>query len=78
MVFLMITLGGGFSVAGTILVAQYRGKGDLKQVDHVVGQTVVMMFLISILASIIGYASAEPMMKLLGAAPEVCLTRWRI
>ncbi len=71
MVFLMITLGGGFSVAGTILVAQYRGKGDLKQVDHVVGQTVVMMFLISILASIIGYASAEPMMKLLGAAPEV-------
>lgn len=71
MVFLMITLGGGFSVAGTILVAQYRGKGDLKQVDHVVGQTVVMMFLISILASIIGYVTAEPMMKLLGAAPEV-------
>ena len=34
-IFLIISLGGGLSIAGTILVSQYKGRGDLKQVDYV-------------------------------------------
>ena len=70
-IFLIITLGGGFSLAGTILVSQYKGKKDQKQVNHVAGQTIIVMTLISIILSIIGYLISEPVMHLLGAAPEV-------
>lgn len=70
-IFLMITLGGGFSIAGTILVAQYQGRKDPKQVAHVSTQTLVLMFGISILCSLLGLIIAEPVMHLLGAAPEV-------
>lgn len=70
-IFLMITLGGGFSLAGTILVAQYKGRKDEKQVEHVAAQTMVLMFFVALICSIIGYLIAEPAMRLLGAAPEV-------
>lgn len=70
-IFLMITLGGGFSIAGTILVAQYKGRKDQAQVDHVSAQTVLVMLVVSVLVSILGYVISAPTMKLLGAAPEV-------
>lgn len=70
-VFLLITLGGGFSLAGTILVAQYRGKKDAEQVNIVASQTVSMMIVISIIISIIGYFLAGPIMKLMGASATV-------
>ena len=70
-IFLIISLGGGLSIAGTILVSQYKGRGDLKQVDYVATQTLMMMILVSILGSIIGYVVSGPILKLMGAEPEV-------
>ena len=70
-IFLMITLGGGFSIAGTILVAQYKGRKDDKNVDHVAAQTIVLMLIVSILVSILGLNISQPIMELLGAEPEV-------
>ena len=34
-IFLIVAMGGGLSIAGTILVAQYKGKNDKRAVDHV-------------------------------------------
>jgi len=70
-IFLMISLGGGLAIAGTILVAQYRGKKDDAQVDYVAAQTLTMMFIAAIVVSIIGYIISAPIMRLMGAAPEV-------
>lgn len=70
-IFLMISLGGGLAIAGTILVAQYRGKKDDAQVDYVAAQTLTMMFIAAIIVSIIGYVISAPIMRLMGAAPEV-------
>ena len=42
-IFLLISLGGGLAIAGTILVAQYKGKGDKKSVDYIASQTIIMM-----------------------------------
>ncbi len=70
-IFLLITLGGGFSLAGTILVAQHYGKKDLKQVNYLASQTVMLMFLISIVISILGFFAAEPIMSLMGASETV-------
>lgn len=70
-IFLMISLGAGFSIAGTILVAQYAGKGDKDQVQHIATHTVFLMFVVSLLLSAIGYFLAEPIITAMGAAPEV-------
>lgn len=70
-IFLMISLGGGLAIAGTILVSQYKGRGDVKQVDHVAVQTLLMMVIISASLSILGYYISAPIMKFIGAEPEV-------
>lgn len=70
-IFLLMTLGGGFSLAGTILVAQYRGRKDQENVNYVTSQTILIMFFVSVVISLIGYIVAPGAMKLIGAAPEI-------
>lgn len=70
-IFLMISLGGGLAIAGTILVAQYKGKKDTAQVDYVAAQTIVMMLVASVIVSVIGYIVSAPLLRLMGAAPDV-------
>ncbi len=69
--FLVLALGIGVSVSGTILVAQYKGKKDQKKVNLVSGQTFLMMAISAITLSVIGWFVAEPILVLLGAAPDV-------
>jgi putative MATE family efflux protein len=70
-IFLLISIGGGLAIAGTILVAQYKGSNNQKQVDHVAGQTMVAMLTASIIVTIAGYLLSKPIMVLMGAAPDV-------
>lgn len=65
--FLIFAVGGGLAVAGTILVAQYKGKKDEASVDHVTSQTFSMMFIISILIGIIGYLVSPSIISFMGA-----------
>ena len=69
--FLLIALGGGLPIAGTVLLAQYTGRGDDDAMNHVAAQTLLMVFLISLVLAAIGYTLATPMMHLMGAAPDV-------
>ena len=68
-VFLIISLSLGFSVAGTVLVAQNKGAGNLDRVSHVAGQTISVVVGVSILFSIVGFALAPTLLELVGAAP---------
>lgn len=70
-IFLLITLGGGFSLAGTILVAQNFGAKKLDQVNLISSQTISLMMLISIPLTIAGFTLAGPLMSLMGAEPAV-------
>lgn len=70
-IFLMMSLGMGFSIAGTILVAQYKGKGDMEKVQHITTQTMALMFVISLVLSTVGFFISGPVMRLIGAGPEV-------
>ncbi len=70
-VFLMISLGGGLAIAGTILVSQYKGQGNLEKVDYVSAQTLLVMFVISLVVTGLGYGISEPVMQLMGAGPDV-------
>jgi len=69
--FLILSLAGGLAVAGTIMVAQHKGKGDIKQVDYIASQTLLMMIITAISSAAIGYLLSEPLMKLTGAEADV-------
>lgn len=68
---LCISLGGGLPVAGTVLIAQFRGRGDQQAVNHVAAQTLLLCFAISLVFAIGGFALSEPIMRFLGAASDV-------
>ncbi|MEG9326511.1 MATE family efflux transporter [Salinimicrobium catena] len=69
--FLVLSLGSGLTLAGTVLVSQYKGAGDQKMVDFNSSQTISLIFFISLFLSALSYFSAEPLMKLIGAGPEI-------
>lgn len=66
-IFLIISLGGGLAMAGTILVAQYKGKNDQKAVNHITSQTLMMVVVISIVLATIGYLLSPLLINLMGA-----------
>ncbi len=73
-IFLIVSLGGGLAIAGTILVAQYKGKENKKAVDHITSQTLVMVINISIVLAAFGYVFSPHLIKLMGAEPEVYIS----
>lgn len=68
---LIISLGAGLTLAGTVLVAQYKGANDQKMVNYISSQNVFLIFLVSIFLSLMGYFIADPLMKIIGAGPEI-------
>ena len=69
--FLTIGLGAGLAVAGSTLVAQYFGARDLDMVNHVAGQTLVMVVLVSLVLGTLGFLAAPAILRLMGVAPDV-------
>ncbi len=69
--FLLIALGGGLALAGTVLIAQYKGKGDTQMMNHIAAQTLLMVVVVSLVLSGVGFTLSEPLMRMMGAAPEV-------
>ena len=68
-VFLIISLTLGFSVAGTVLVAQHKGAKNFDRVAHVAGQTISLVVMVSLLFSVVGYLLAPWLLSLVGATP---------
>ena len=69
--FLLISLSSGFAFAGTILVAQYAGAKNLKMVNHVAIQTLVMVLLMSLVLSAIAYTLSPQILNWLGVEQEI-------
>lgn len=69
--FLFISIGGGLPMAGAVFAAQYKGRGDMSAVNHVAAQTLILIMGIAIVLSGLGFVLAEPIMKFMGAAPNV-------
>ncbi len=69
--FLILSLGAGLTLAGTVIVGNHKGAGDQKMVNYSSSQTVIVIFFISLFLSVIGYFAASPLMKLIGAGPEI-------
>lgn len=69
--FLCISLAGGLPIAGTVLIAQYRGKGDQRAISYVAGQTLLLCLAVSLVLALSGFALSTPLMRFMGAAPDV-------
>jgi putative MATE family efflux protein len=71
MVFLLISLGMGVSVAGSVLVAQHTGADEPTQAEYAASQTVSFALLGSALLGVVGYPLVGPFLSLLGASADV-------
>ncbi|KZN25707.1 MATE family efflux transporter [Haladaptatus sp. R4] len=77
-IFLLISLGTGFSIAGTALVSQNKGAGNHERVDHVAGQTISFTLLASLVFAVIGYLAAPTLVSLIGTTPGTQIYRWTV
>ncbi|AGB39922.1 putative efflux protein, MATE family (plasmid) [Natronococcus occultus SP4] len=68
-IFLVISFGIGFNVAGTVLVAQNKGAGNLDRIARVAGQTISVIFGLSVLVAVVGVVLAPTMLRFVGAEP---------
>src|SRR6187399_3248162 len=62
--FLMIATGGGLAIAGSVLIAQYKGRGEERAMNHVTGQTLIMVLAVSVVLTALGYWYSEPIIRL--------------
>jgi putative MATE family efflux protein len=69
--FLMIAVGGGLPIAGSVLIAQYKGRGEERLMNHVAGQTLLVVLSISIVLSGFGYWLSGPIIRLMTNDPTV-------
>ena len=69
--FLVLSLGSGLTLAGTVMVSQYKGADNQKMVDFSSSQSVFLILIISIVLAVISYFSAGPLMTIIGAGPEI-------
>ena len=69
--FLMIALGMGLAMAGSTLIAQYRGAGNDTMVAHVAAQTLNMVAALSLTLGVLGYFATPALLHLMGVGPDV-------
>lgn len=69
--FLVLSLGTGLTLAGTVMVSNYRGAENQKMVDFSSSQSVFLIFIISGFLAVLSYFSAGPLMNIIGAGPEI-------
>jgi putative MATE family efflux protein len=69
LIFLFISIGGGFNVAGSTLVAQYTGAESEGNAGTVAGQTLSFITSIAIVVGILGFALTEPLLGVLPSSP---------
>lgn len=71
MVFLLISIALGLSVAGSVLVAQHTGAGQTRRAEYAASQTIGYAVIVSALLGVIGYVFVDEFLVLLGTSPDI-------
>jgi len=66
--FLMMTMFLAMNVGATALVARYKGQDSPRKANIVLNQAMLLTFILSVIASFIGFIFAESMISFMGAA----------
>ncbi|WP_435335160.1 MATE family efflux transporter [Haloarchaeobius sp. TZWWS8] len=70
LIFLLISLAGGFTAAGAILTAQYTGAKSEGSAGRVAGQTISFVSILAVGLGLVGYVFTEDMLALLPSQGE--------
>jgi len=73
-VFLSISIAGGFTTAGSILVAQYTGAEENRRVGNVAGQTIAFVGAIAVVLGTLGFFVVEPLVEFIPVQGETGAT----
>ena len=68
-IFLMVSIGIGITVAGTVLVAQHKGAGNLLRSEHVAGQTLSFVTILAVILSGVGWFLTPTLIRFVGSTP---------
>jgi len=71
MVFLLISLGMGLTVAGSVTVAQAIGADDEREAQYAASQTVTLSLIAALVLGAVGYFVVTPLLGIFGASPDV-------
>ncbi len=66
-VFLVISLGAGLFVSGTVMISHHKGREDPEKINHVSAQLILIMIVVSLFLSILGFLISPFLVKLIGA-----------
>ncbi len=69
--FLVMAVGAGLSIAGSTLTAQFVGARNHAMVGHVAGQTFLMVILSGLVLGAAGWFATPLLLQLLAVAPDV-------
>lgn len=69
--FLLMSLGMGLTIASSTLISQYIGAKNEKMVNHVATQSLIMIFFVSILLTIIGYVISPYILQMMGVESHI-------
>ena len=69
--FLMMAVGAGLSIAGSTLTAQFVGARNHAMVGHVAGQTFLMVISSAVVLGVAGWIATPALLRLLAVAPDV-------
>ncbi|MCF7894942.1 MAG: MATE family efflux transporter [Candidatus Omnitrophica bacterium] len=68
---ILIMVALGISTGTTALIAHYTGRRDYQKADNVLIQAIILSIICSILMLVTGLLWMEPILKIIGATPEV-------
>ncbi len=70
-IFIMISLGMGVAIAGSILAAQQKGAKNHQMINHIATQTLVAVFFFSLVLAATGYLLSPVLIKIMKVDPQV-------
>ncbi len=71
LLFLMISIAAGMTIAGTAIIAQHKGAGNENEINQMLGQLVSFIGILAILLAGIGFIFARQMVTWMGADPSI-------
>ncbi len=76
LLFIVISLAGGFAISGVTLVSQYTGADSSEMANRAAGQVIGFSVFISLLFSIAGLVWGRDLLILIGAGPDIIEDAW--
>lgn len=70
MIFFLVVFGMSFSMAGTTLIAQSKGRGDMERANFYAGQTTVLVMSLSVVIGVVGLLATPTLLRVMQVPQE--------